>query len=131
MYNCVYQNATNEVKKSRILIVDNDRYTTKSFSLCLEDSGLFEVKTYNDSVKALSNFEANSYDLVLLDTKMPRMNGFELHDEIKKLDSKVKIGFLSASDIDYKVMAEQSTTCFIPKPIKVNELIERIETELK
>jgi DNA-binding NtrC family response regulator len=59
------------VKKGRILIVDDDSDITSSFSLCLEDTGLFEVVTYNDSVKALSNFKADSYDLVLLEIKCP------------------------------------------------------------
>jgi CheY-like chemotaxis protein len=125
MYEFFYQKTR---KKARILIVDDDWYTTKSFSLCLEDSGLFEVKTYNDSVKALSNFEADLYDLVLLDIKMPKMSGIELHDEIKRLDGKVKAGFLSTSYRDYDSV--EDTTCFIPKSIRVNELIERIEIEL-
>jgi DNA-binding NarL/FixJ family response regulator len=67
---------------------------------------------------------------VLLDTKMPKMNGIELHEEFKRLDGKVKVGFLSTPDRDYDSMEEQSTTCFIPKSIRVNELIERIEIEL-
>ena len=53
--------------KKKILLVDDDPDITTSFSLSLEDTGLFEVETYNDSVKALSNFKANSYDFVLLD----------------------------------------------------------------
>ena len=44
------------------MLVDDDPDITTSFSLSLEDTGLFEVETYNDSVKALSNFKANSYD---------------------------------------------------------------------
>jgi CheY-like chemotaxis protein len=62
--------------KKKILLVDDDPDITTSFSLSLEDTGLFEVETYNDSVKALSNFKANSYDFVLLDIKMPNMSGF-------------------------------------------------------
>jgi CheY-like chemotaxis protein len=57
---------------------------TLSFSLALEDSGLFEVDTYNDPLVALSNYRPNSYDLLLLDIKMPHMDGFELYDKMKK-----------------------------------------------
>ena len=62
--------------KKKIFLVDDDPDITTSFSLSLEDTGLFEVETYNDGVKALSNFKANSYDFVLLDIKMPNMSGF-------------------------------------------------------
>ena len=90
----------NEVRKGRILIVDNDPDITNSYSLCLEDTGLFEVETYNDTVEALSNFKANSYDLVLLDIRMPIMDGYELYDKMKKIDTKVKVCFMRAFDMD-------------------------------
>lgn len=122
------------VKKGRILIVDDDSDITSSFSLCLEDTGLFEVVTYNDSVKALSNFKADSYDLVLLEIKMPKLNGFELCEKMKRVDSKVKVCFISAFDIDSAELRDAvpswGVECFIPKPILVKDLIKRIETEL-
>jgi two-component system, OmpR family, response regulator ChvI len=122
------------VKKGRILIVDDDSDITSSFSLCLEDTGLFKVVTYNDSVKALSNFKADSYDLVLLEIKMPKLNGFELCEKMKRVDSKVKVCFISAFDIDSAelrdVVPSRGVECFIPKPILVKDLIKRIETEL-
>ena len=123
-----------EVKKAKILIVDDDPDITNSFSLCLEDSGLFEVDTYNDSVEALSNFKANSYDLVLLDIKMPKINGFQLCNKMKEIDDKVRVCFISAFDIDSPEPRERvpslGVECFIPKPILVKDLIKRIETEL-
>jgi DNA-binding response OmpR family regulator len=70
--------------KNRIPKVDDDVDITFSFSLALEDSGSFEVDTYNDPLVALSYYRLNSYDLLLLDIKMPNMNGFELYDKIKK-----------------------------------------------
>jgi two-component system, OmpR family, response regulator ChvI len=85
-------------KRKKILIVDDDRDITDTFSLGLEDAGSFEVKTYNDSVEALSYFQPYLYDFILLDIKMPKMNGFELYDKIKKLDSRVKVCFISAFD---------------------------------
>ena len=80
------------------------RILLRSFSLTLEDSGLFEVIICNDPLVALSNFRPNSYDLLLLDVRMPGMNGFELYDEIKKIDNKVKICFISAYDADSKAL---------------------------
>jgi two-component system, OmpR family, response regulator ChvI len=120
--------------KKKILLVDDDPDITTSFSLSLEDTGLFEVETYNDSVKALSNFKANSYDFVLLDIKMPNMSGFELYDKIRKSDGKVKVCFISAFDPNSDELRDQFLSlkieCFIPKPIQIKELVKRIETEL-
>jgi len=125
--------------KKRILVVDDEVDITLSFSLALEDSGLFEVDTYNDPLVALSNYRPNSYDLLLLDIKMPNMNGFELYDKIKRIDNKVKVCFISAYDVDYKALREQFPSleidCLLPrgvirKPIQVAKLIERIELEL-
>ena len=112
---------------------------TLSFNLALEDSGLFEVETSNDPAVVLSNYKPNYYDLLLLDIRMPAMDGFELYEKIKKSDNKVKVCFISAYDVDYNALREQFPTleidCLIlenimRKPIEVNELIERIELEL-
>jgi DNA-binding response OmpR family regulator len=120
--------------KKRILLVDDDPDITTSFSLSLNDTGLFEVETYNDSVEALSNFKANSYDFVLLDIKMPNMSGFELYDKIRKLDGRVKVCFISALDPNSDELRDHflslTIDCFIPKPIEVRELVNRIQTEL-
>lgn len=123
-----------EVKKTKLLIVDDDWDITNSFGLCLEDTGLFEVDTYNDSVEALSNFKSNSYDLVLLDIKMPKLNGFQLCDKMKEIDNNVKVCFISAFDKDspevMDLVTSLGTECYIQKPIQVKDLINRIEIEL-
>ena len=125
--------------KKRILIVDDEADITLSFSLALEDSGLFEVDTYNDPRVALSNYRPNSYDLLLLDIRMPVMNGLELYCQINKIDNKVKVCFISAFDVDYTALRDQYPSleldCLVPKdiirkPIEVRKLIERIELEL-
>jgi two-component system, OmpR family, response regulator ChvI len=112
--------------------VDDEPDITKSFSLCLEDTGLFKVETYNDSVEALFNFQANLYDLVILDLKMPKMNGFELYNKIREVDGKVKVCIMSALDVNSAELRELSLEiqCFIPKPVQIKELLQRIETEL-
>ena len=70
-------------QKKRILVVDDEPDLTRLCSLALEYHG-FKVDTFNDSEEALSNFKPNYYDLVILDIKMPKMDGFELYEGLKK-----------------------------------------------
>lgn len=61
----------------------------------LEKNG-FLVDAFNDPFEALFSFKAGKYDLLLLNIKMPKMNGFELYREIQKIDDKVKVCFITA-----------------------------------
>jgi CheY-like chemotaxis protein len=121
-------------KKNKILIVDDDPEITKTFTMVLEDSGLYEVDSYNDPLIALQNFETNFYDLLLLDIRMPNMNGFELYDKIEKIDNKVKVCFISAYDVEDKALRKQfpslEVKCFLPKPVSIKVLMRKLETEL-
>jgi CheY-like chemotaxis protein len=120
--------------KKRILIVDDDPDIAKTFGLVIEDSGLYEVDTYNEPLIALQNFRPNFYDLALLDIRMPNMNGFELSEKIEKIDNKIKLCFISAYDVEDKALRKQfpslQVKCFLPKPIAVSDLIKRLEIEL-
>jgi two-component system, OmpR family, response regulator ChvI len=85
------------------------------------------VDAYEDPFLALRNFKGHSYDLVILDIKMPKLNGFALYREIKRLDKKVKICFLTAGEIYYgysDIFSSVPAKCFIRKPIDNEELIE-------
>jgi DNA-binding response OmpR family regulator len=119
--------------KKRILLVDDERDITIAFRMGLESNG-FIVDTFNDPQGALSNFKAGLYDLLLIDIKMPKMNGFELYQEIEKIDNRVKICFITAFEVYYKSLRELFPTtnvdCFIKKPITTDELVQKIRTEL-
>jgi CheY-like chemotaxis protein len=121
-------------KKRRILIVDDDPDITKTYGLVLEDSGLYEVDTYNEPLIALQNFRPNFYDLALLDIKMPQMNGFELSNKIENIDNKIKVCFISAYNVEDKALRGKYPSlqikCFLPKPIAVSDLLKRLEIEL-
>jgi len=64
----------------RIMVVDDESDLTLFSSLSLEYHG-FKVETYDESKKALSNFKPGYYDVIILDIKMPNMDGFELYRE--------------------------------------------------
>jgi two-component system, OmpR family, response regulator ChvI len=111
------------------LIVDDEPDITDSFGLALEDSG-FQVDKYNDPAIALASFKPNIYNLLILDIKMPRMDGFELYDKIKKIDKNIKVFFISAFEIDHAAISKQypglKIENFIPKPILIPELIKKV-----
>ncbi|MFL6457632.1 MAG: response regulator transcription factor [Nitrososphaeraceae archaeon] len=87
-------------KKKKILLVDDEQDITSSLKIGLEDNG-FAVDIFNDAILALSNFKAGMYDLILLDVKMPQINGFELYEKIRETDSKVKACFITAYEVYY------------------------------
>ena len=121
------------MSKGSILIVDDEIDITLAFKKGLETNG-FLVDKYNDPVLALSNFKSGFYDLLLVDVRMPNMNGFELYQEIEKVDKKAKVCFITAFEVYYEALKEIFPTlevgCFIRKPIEIDDLVKRINSEL-
>lgn len=114
------------------MIVDDEPDITESFGIALEDSG-FEVDKYNDPAVALASFKPNVYGLLILDIKMPKIDGFELYDKIKKMDEKVKVFFISAFEVDSPAIGKKypglKIENFLPKPIQIPDLIKRVEEQ--
>jgi two-component system, OmpR family, response regulator ChvI len=117
---------------NKILIVDDEPDLTQVSTLTLEYHG-FKVDSFNDPLLALENFKPDSYDLLILDIKMPKMNGFELYKQIKKMDDKVKTMFLTAltelqeyEEFRKEVFPKFGERYYVPKPIENEELINRV-----
>jgi len=92
-----------------------------------------EVHTYNDPTAALSEFQPNFFDLLLVDINMPHMNGFQICEKILELDINVRVCFMSSGEINREALREiypVSLGCFIKKPVNMDYLIERIKAEL-
>jgi DNA-binding response OmpR family regulator len=116
--------------RKKILVVDDEADLTMLCNLALEYHG-FKVDTFNDPQEALSNYRPDYYDLVILDIKMPKMDGFQLYDEIKKKDEKAKICFLTASELYYEDFRKREYNAidknlFLRKPIENEELINQV-----
>jgi DNA-binding response OmpR family regulator len=113
----------------RILLVDDEADVCFVLEKVLGENG-FVVDSYQDPLLALKRFKAHLYDLVILDIKMPDLNGFALYREIKRLDKKVKVSFLTAGEMYYgaysDIFSSLPANCFIRKPIENEELIYRI-----
>jgi DNA-binding NtrC family response regulator len=120
----------------RILLVDDEPDITLSFNIVLEDNG-FAVDVFNDPLLALSSFRQGIYAMALLDIKMPKMNGIELSVEIRKIDDKVKITFMTAFDIrkeDLKTAVpalKDEEPLIIRKPIPIDDFVIKVKEELE
>jgi DNA-binding response OmpR family regulator len=112
-------------------LVDDERDVTYTLEKVLENNG-FIVDSYNDPTLALANLKSGSYNLLLLDIKMPKMDGFELYRKIREIDNKVSICFLTASEMFYEEYRKVDgypildKEYFIQKPFRTEELIHRL-----
>jgi DNA-binding response OmpR family regulator len=122
-------------EEKKILVVDDEPDNASIFNMGLEDDG-FKVDAFTDPLSALFAFKEDKrrkYDLLILDIKMPDMNGFELYEQIKKIDNKVQVCFLTAYGEGYteefKKMFPSSSlgVSFIRKPIQVDDLVKKVK----
>jgi DNA-binding response OmpR family regulator len=117
----------------RVLLVDDESDINLTLKMVLEENG-FKVDSFTDPLLALENFKGESagmYELLILDMKMPGINGFELYRQIKKIDDKVKVCFLTASEMYYEEFRKElfpalDNNCYIQKPIENEVLIKRL-----
>jgi len=117
----------------KILLVDDEPDVTFTIKNILEDNR-FQVVSFNDPILALNNYKVNFYDLIILDIKMPKMDGFELYIKIREQDPKAKICFLTAittfnEDFRKTRLALGKTInedYFIQKPIKTEALVKKL-----
>ena len=125
-------------KRGRILLVDDEPDSCLVYQLVLEEVG-FVCIPYTDSVKALQEFRSGYYDLILLDIKMPELNGFELCKKIKEVDSAIEIIFITALMEHYRNIRDQqsyprlinNTTTYIQKPVENEELVKTVTQILR
>jgi DNA-binding response OmpR family regulator len=112
--------------KYKVLVVDDERDIADVIKKGLESDGAFEVEAFNSPEEALSHFKPGKYDLLLLDIRMPKINGFQLYRELHKLDQKAKICFITAFEIYYdefkKMFPKIRVNCFVRKPVSIEEL---------
>ncbi|HEY6534633.1 MAG TPA: response regulator [Candidatus Nitrosocosmicus sp.] len=122
----------NNIKK--IFLVDDEYDLAMLFKLGLELEG-FIVDMFVDPLTALSFFknDYSSYDLALLDIKMPNLNGYELCNEMVKIHNKIKICFITAFDVQKEdlqtIPVDPNSILVLHKPISIKFMVQRLKEQ--
>ncbi len=114
-----------------IALVDDDENILTSVSMALEAEG-FRVRSYSDGAEALRGLAGRPADLVVLDIKMPRMDGMEMLTRLRRT-SNVPVIFLTSKDeeIDEVLGLKMGADDYIRKPFSQRLLIERVRALLR
>ena len=127
-------------QQKRIFVVDDEVDITTVFKLGLEEADL-QVDVYNDPLLALSDYKPGIYGLLLLDIKMPKMNGFELYKKIidkeddHNVHGKPRVCFITAYEGYRNQFNElfptlEEVDCFLKKPISLPDLVKAVKSQL-
>ena len=118
------------------MYVDDEPDMTTMLKMALERAG-FTIDTFNDPLLALKSFKSNLYGLAMLDVMMPKMNGFELHNQLKKVDPNIKVCFLTASNEMYREKLIKERRCdlnkdlFLEIPLPTKEIIDEVTRRME
>jgi two-component system, OmpR family, response regulator ChvI len=128
---------TNKRKMEKILVIDDEQDITFSLKTVLEENRYACVDTFNDPIDVISKYNdqpGTMYDLLIIDILMPRMNGFELYEKIKKIDNNAKVCFISAYRIYFEALREMypdyEVDCFVNKPFENDDLLRKVASTL-
>jgi two-component system response regulator HydG len=114
--------------KAGVLIVDDDIEMTETLSDILEDLG-YHVEVANDGLKAIKKFKARAFDVILMDIKMPGINGVETYKEIKNIQPKAAVMMMTAYSVEDLVAEalKEGAYGIMYKPIDIAKVVEFIE----
>jgi DNA-binding response OmpR family regulator len=120
---------------SKIMVVDDEHDVVFSFKFVLELNG-YEVSGFTDPFLALKNFSVGLYDLIVIDIKMPMIDGFELCKLLKIRDNNDNICFVTAAKINhedyhYRNRPYELDILFIRKPVSNEELLDHVALMIK
>ena len=112
----------------KVLVIDDDPSICKTVGLLLEDHG-YGPRTYTDPDEAIAAAEQESYQIALIDLRMPKMDGVEVIEGLKKIDDRMSCIVMTAyPDLESARETMRRGTCdYIPKPFKQDDLVEAVE----
>ena len=115
------------------MLVDDEEDVVLSITASLQHNG-FEVDGFTDPKLALKNFLRGKYVMVIVDIRMPEIDGFELYEKLEEIDKDVKVCFITGFDFNYLALREIYPSLnfgsFIRKPVETEELVNKIRLEL-
>jgi DNA-binding NtrC family response regulator len=116
--------------KASVLLVDDDKDMTETLSDILTDMR-YCVETANNGLEAIEKVKTHAFDTVLLDIKMPGINGVETFREIKKIRPEAVVMLMTAQSVEELVAEalEEGAYGIMYKPIDTKKLVEFIETK--
>ena len=137
MDNHVDSNYSDPDQKRCIVIIDDEIDLLTVYKKALEMSGLV-VSSFSDPIMALDEFKNNhsKYSLVMTDIRMPGMNGYELINQIKKIDPFVKVIFITAQEVSKSEIMSKldegiSIDEYISKPVSLEKLNQAVFSVIK
>jgi len=112
----------------RVLVIDDDPSICKTVGLLLEDHG-YSPRTYDDPDEAITAADKESFQIALIDLRMPKMDGVEVVERLKQIDERMSCIIMTAyPDLDSATETMRRGTCdYIAKPFKQEDLINSIE----
>ncbi len=116
----------------KILVVEDNLELQELFTVVLQNEG-YEVSVANDGIEAFDILEMEHIDLIVTDVMMPRMQGFEMIQELRKMNYNMPILVITAKErlLDKKEGFRVGADDYIVKPIDVNEMVWRVEALLR
>ncbi|BBB32525.1 two-component system, OmpR family, response regulator [Thermotomaculum hydrothermale] len=125
------QNRNAEKHSKKLLIIDDDIKSNELLSSLLKNYG-FEVFTASDPFFGLDLIKRESFDIVLLDVMMPKIDGFELLKKIREFSDIPVIMLTARGEVSSRIVGlELGADDYVPKPFDIGELVARIKAVLK
>ncbi len=130
---CLNRMNGNAMEKQSILVVDDDIATRSLIVDAISQSDNYKVIEACDGVEGLDRLEENRFDLVICDVMMPGMNGMDLLDRIREINSTTHVILITAyPTIDLTVSAiKTGAVDFLAKPFNIDDLLCKIDVYLR
>ena len=114
------------------MIIDDDKDITNLFAIFLEYNG-YIVDAYTNPIEGFNNFRKNSHDLIILDLKMPQMDGMAFYKKIKERDDTIIVCFTTADknyiqELEKGILDDEKIVIY--KPILLRELKNKVDSLL-